>query len=49
MVATLKFTPLHIRERALTAIAPDITIKATREDLMEQRDPFLEYLKAYHK
>lgn len=49
MVATLKFTPLHIRERSLTAIAPDITIKATREDLMEQRDPFLEYLKAYHK
>lgn len=49
MVATLKFTPLHIRERMLTAIEPDISIKATRQDLMEQRDPFLEYLKNYHK
>lgn len=49
MVATLKFTPLHIRERVLTAIEPDISIKATRQDLMEQRDPFLEYLKNYHK
>jgi C-terminal processing protease CtpA/Prc len=49
MVATLKFTPLHIRERTLAAIAPDITIKATREDLMEQRDPFLEFLKTYQK
>jgi hypothetical protein len=49
MVATLKFTPLHVRERTLTAIAPDITIKATREDLMEQRDPFLEFLKSYQK
>jgi hypothetical protein len=49
MVATLKFTPLHISERVLSAIVPDISIKATREDLMEQRDPFLEYLKTYHK
>lgn len=49
MVATLKFTPLHVRERILTAIEPDISIKATRQDLMEQRDPFLEYLKNHHK
>lgn len=49
MVATLKFTPLHIRERIQTAIEPDISIKATREDLIEQRDPFLEYLKHHHQ
>jgi hypothetical protein len=49
MVATLKFTPFHIQERMLSAINPDVLIKATREDIIEQRDPFLEYLKAYQK
>lgn len=49
MVATLKFTPFHIQERILSAITPDVVIKATREDIIEQRDPFLEYLKSYQK
>ena len=49
MVATLKFTPFHIQERMLSAINPDVLIKATREDIIEQRDPFLEYLKAYQR
>ncbi len=49
MVATLKFTPFHIQERILSAINPDVVIKATREDIIEQRDPFIEYLKAYQK
>jgi len=49
MVATLKFTPFHVQERILSAIIPDVFIKATREDIIEQRDPFLEYLKVYQK
>lgn len=49
MVATLKFTPFHIQERILSAIHPDVVIKATREDIIEQRDPFMEYLKNYQK
>jgi C-terminal processing protease CtpA/Prc len=49
MVATLKFTPYHIQERVLSAIIPDITIKASQADLIERRDPFKEYLKSYHK
>jgi hypothetical protein len=49
MVATLKFTPFHIKERILSAIHPDVFIQATREDIIERRDPFLEYLKAYQK
>jgi len=49
MVATLKFTPFHIQDRILSAISPDILIKATREDIIEQRDPFLEYLKTYQR
>ena len=49
MVATLKFTPFHVKDRVLSAIYPDVMIKATREDIIEQRDPFLEYLKAYQK
>ena len=49
MVATLKFTPFHVKDRVLSAIYPDVLIKATREDIIEQRDPFLEYLKAYQK
>ncbi len=49
MVATLKFTPFHIQDRILTAIHPDVLIKATREDIIERRDPFEEYLKSYHK
>lgn len=49
MVATLKFTPFHVKDRVLSAIYPDVMIKATREDIIEQRDPFLEYLKGYQK
>ena len=49
MVATLKFTPFHVKDRVLSAIYPDVIIKATREDIIEQRDPFLEYLKGYQK
>jgi hypothetical protein len=49
MVATLKFTPFHVKERILLPINPDIPIKATREDIIEQRDPFMEYLKTYQK
>lgn len=49
MASTLKFTPLHIRERVLNPIEPNITIKATRADIIEQRDPFLEFLKSYQK
>jgi len=49
MVATLKFTPFHVKDRILLPISPDVLIKATREDIIEQRDPFMEYLKAYQK
>ena len=49
MVSTLKFTPLHIKERVLEPIEPDVPIKATREDILERRDPFLGYLKSHQK
>lgn len=49
MVSTLKFTPLHIQERVLSPIEPDVPLKATREDILERRDPFLNYLKSHQK
>ncbi|MFM7005903.1 MAG: S41 family peptidase [Flavobacteriales bacterium] len=49
MASTLKFTPLHIRERDLNPIEPNIILKATRADIIEQRDPLLEFLKSYQK
>jgi len=49
MVSTLKFTPLHIHERILAPIVPDVPLKASRQDLIEKRDPFLEYLKNHHQ
>jgi len=49
MVSTLKFTPLHIQERVLAPIEPDVPLKATREDLLERRDPFMRYLKSHQK
>jgi len=49
MVATLKFTPYHIQERVLSEIVPDISLKATREDILRQRDPLVEFLKTYQK
>ncbi|MFM7644998.1 MAG: S41 family peptidase [Sphingomonadales bacterium] len=49
MVSTLKFTPLHVQERVLAPIEPDVPLKATREDILERRDPFLRYLKGYQK
>jgi hypothetical protein len=38
-----------VKDRILLPISPDVLIKATREDIIEQRDPFMEYLKAYQK
>lgn len=49
MVATLKFTPYHIQGSVLAPIEPDVILKTTREDIIEGRDPFLEYLRSYHK
>ena len=49
MVSTLKFTPLHIQERVLAPIEPDVPLKATREDILERRDPFMRYLKSHQK
>lgn len=49
MVSTLKFTPLYVQERVLAPIEPDVPFKATREDILERRDPFLRYLKGYQK
>lgn len=49
MISTLKFTPLHIKERELSPIEPSIPIRATRRDLIERKDPFYEYLLNYQK
>ncbi|MEN9743460.1 MAG: hypothetical protein RLZZ65_1265 [Bacteroidota bacterium] len=44
IVSTLKFTPLHIKEKVLEPIVPDILLKPTLQDLKERVDPFERYL-----
>ncbi|MFM8596592.1 MAG: S41 family peptidase [Flavobacteriales bacterium] len=44
IVSTLKFTPLHIKEKVLRPIVPDIWLKASRQDLLDHVDPFQRYL-----
>lgn len=45
IVSTLKFTPLHIKDKVLAPIVPDIWLKTSRQDLLEHIDPFDRYLK----
>jgi hypothetical protein len=45
IVSTLKFTPLHIKEKVLQPISPDIWLKLSRQNLIDQIDPFEQYLK----
>ena len=44
IVSTLKFTPLHIKEKVLQPIIPDIWLKMSRQNLIDQIDPFEQYL-----
>jgi hypothetical protein len=44
IVSTLKFTPLHIKEKVLPPIIPDIWLRTSRHDLMDQIDPLERYL-----
>ena len=46
IVSTLKFTPLHIKEKVLQPIVPDIWLKMSHQDLLDQIDPFERYLKS---
>ena len=45
IVSTLKFTPLHIKDKVLQPISPDIWLKLSRQNLIDQIDPFEQYLK----
>lgn len=45
IVSTLKFTPLHIKDKVLNPIVPDIWLKPSKQDLLERVDPFDRYLK----
>lgn len=45
IVSTLKFTPLHIKEKVLQPIVPDVWLMPTRQDLIDFIDPFDRYLK----
>jgi Peptidase family S41 len=45
IVSTLKFTPLHIKEKVVEPIIPDIILKPTLQDLKESVDPFDRFLK----
>ncbi|MEY4350989.1 MAG: hypothetical protein RL078_1052, partial [Bacteroidota bacterium] len=44
IVSTLKFTPLHIKEKVLQPISPDIWLNMSKQDLMDRIDPFERYL-----
>ena len=48
IASTLKFTPLHIKDRELHPIVPDILLRASKQDLLDQIDPFERYLKHLH-
>lgn len=48
IASTLKFTPLHIKDRVLHPIVPDILLRASKQDLLDQIDPFERYLKQLH-
>ena len=44
IVSTLKFTPLHIKEKVLQPISPDIWLNMSKQDLIDRIDPFERYL-----
>jgi hypothetical protein len=44
MVSTLKFTPKDRSNIELKAIEPDHVISINRQQLIQQKDPVLEYL-----
>lgn len=44
IVSTLKFTPLHIKDKVLEPIIPDIILNPTLQDLKERVDPFDRFL-----